>query len=203
MSVLLAAASLSHAQAEESPSDSFAFIGGNLAYIQDENYRDKNHFGLGVDALYLKKVWGGLSLGVNANATFGLASSKDLSETFSGETFTGERRETLSFYTVSLVVGGISEHDNGGRLAYFIGPMIGSRSGSYEVTWDQDTGAEGPVNYKTSDNETAFGLTAGAYYKFPGSGWTLGLNASGYFLSDEYSEVIFSNKVSLSAGYTF
>ncbi|WP_417316837.1 hypothetical protein [Emcibacter sp.] len=90
-------------------SDSFAFVGGNIATIRDYNYQDKSRFGVGADALYLKKVWGGLSLGVNATVTFGLETSEEISFNNGSRVFTGEQKGSLTLYTVSLVLGGISE----------------------------------------------------------------------------------------------
>ncbi|MFC7048334.1 outer membrane beta-barrel protein [Emcibacter nanhaiensis] len=201
--LLLAASLATGARADDGRADSFAFVGGSLATFKDDSYGDNSHFGFGADALYLKKVWGGLSLGVNANVTFGLEKSNDLAFNNGTRNFSGEAKETLTVYTVSLVLGGISEFDSGGRLAYFAGPTIGGRSGDYDVSWEPDAAAEGLTSHSSSDSDTLYGLTAGAYYKFPGSGWTVGVNASGYFVADEYDDYVFSHRLGLSVGYSF
>ena len=201
--LLLLGAAPQFSWAEEKASDSFAFIGGNFSTIKDYNYQDKSRLGLGIDGLYLKKVWGGLALGAKADVTFGFGTSDDLGFNNGSRSFAGERKESLTFYSASLVLGGIAEMDNGGRLAYFAGPTIGNRSGDYDITWEPDAASEGLTSFKRSDSDTLYGLTAGAYYKFPGSGWTVGLNATGFFVQDSYSETDFGHRIGLSGGYTF
>ena len=185
----------------QKPQKSFTYVGGTMVREQIANSRGA--FGLGVDALYLRKVWGGFSIGLNANYTFGLPSSEDLNFNPAGQTFTGKTTESSNTYTVSLVVGGISEFENSGRLAYFIGPMIGRRSSNYKTAWDIESVEYGVINSEHSSHLNIAGLTAGIYYKFPGVGWTVGLNANANLGSRHYNEVDFGSKVSLSLGYTF
>ena len=184
------------------PQKSFTYVGGTLSY-NDRNSTQKGNFGLGVDTLYLRKVWGGFSLGINANFTFGLPTSAGIIINTPTKDFTGKSTNSLHSYNVSLVLGGISEHKDGGRLAYFIGPMIGGSTVNYKTTWDEQSALDGITNYKGSENSTKAGLTAGIYYKLPNSGWTAGVNANVYIGSRYYSEFDAGTTVSLSLGYSF
>ncbi|MCF8473829.1 MAG: hypothetical protein K9G26_03955 [Emcibacter sp.] len=200
-STVVMMSSISHGEANDSQATnkSFAYIGGTAS--TSLNSQNSSKFGLGIDALYMRKIWGGFAVGINMNYTFGLASTKDL---YSGlADITGKSKHTSNMYSAAIVLGGISDHDNGGRLAYFIGPMIGRRDINSQYTWDETSQEFGIFNSKNSSHINLIGLTAGTYYKLPNTGWTAGINANVNLGSKSYDEFEANSQISLTIGYTF
>lgn len=178
--------------------NSLVYVGGMAGY-STVNGTMENQLGLGGDVLFMEKVWGNVALGLNGNFTFGISrniAKSAIKTDGSLEIATGNEKQTLNNYNLSAVIGGIADHQNGGRLAYFIGPSIWGTTQKFVTIWDEAP-SSGVQTAEWNNNNFGYGVAAGAYYQLPKSHWTIGLNG--------FANVTESGggKVAFSVGYAF
>ncbi|MCC3859683.1 porin family protein [Pseudemcibacter aquimaris] len=181
----------------------FVFLGGTTS-IYDQH---TSNLTLGVEGVYMRKIWRGLAIGAGANIDFGLpsVSGSGSVDAFDNGTVTHpaydyENKRSFQKYSISALVGGVFDHSNGSRTALLVGPEYGKID--FKTNFNQ-TFADGSSNKSSnSRDEDHFSLRAGVYHQFKDSQWIVGLNARYGFLSD-FSDVDHYMQVGLSAGYAF
>ena len=179
---------------------SFSYFGGSLVL---NNLDESNDLGVGVDAVYLRKVLGGFSLGFSGNLSVSHSFPKE--EYYAPNQWmpigsTGKRSQFSHVAGVALLLGAIAEHGSGARSAFYFGPTIGTIGVNYKrkLTYD-----DGTVDSWNRDESTAhIGLTLGGYYQRPHSKWTYGLNTN-LSITTLRSEMASLTSLRLSAGYAF
>lgn len=207
VTIILTSHTVSVAQEEDK---NFLFLGATAGA---NDYVDSNAT-VGVEGLYMRKVWGAFAVGGGANYNFGIPNSGNEYERgsyeFNGITYPkslSERTDFFHGYGVSLLLGAVFDHKSGARTAIIFGPQYGeiSKTEKFTLTYIGDNLADqfsDPRIDKFTDREEHLSLRLGAYHKIKNSNWTIGVNIN-YGAISQNSDVGGFTHIKASVGYTF
>lgn len=148
----------------------------------------------------MRKVWGDFSVGGGLN--YNLSLTRTVKGTDQDRDW--NNKFSTHDYNISLLIGGIFDHDNGSRSILVFGPVYGGVTSysKFDINNFDDNYAD--RKYSFSYTNDSLNLRAGVYHKLANTNLTLGLNAKtslfGLFGRSGYRKPV---TIMTSVGYAF
>lgn len=166
--------STTYSFAQEADKEDFLFVGGTIGHKDIFGGETSNsHLTLGLEGLYMHKVVGNFAVGGGLNYNFGLTRTVKGSD----EDTEWNNKFSTHDYNLSLLIGGIFDHNNGSRTSLIFGPTYGGATtfSKYDRNYKDDSFADVKNSYSTTFDQ--LDLRAGVYHQLANSNLTIGLNA--------------------------